>query len=133
MWSRFCVSGFGFGAGFLVRGRAWRSGVGGGFATAKAIWERRVGFGSPGSGGEYVPCLSCGGWGRRWIPSSRGLVVDLAGLVGRGSDTLRCCSYHLEGVAFLSYGHGRRLSLIGQCVSLFHGTGQAPAELGEVD
>ena len=133
MWSLFCVSDSGFGAGCHLRERSWRSGVGGGFATARGIWEWRVGFESPGSGGGCVPCWSCGGWGRRWIPSSRDLVVGLAGLVGRGSDTLCCYNYHLEWAAFLSCGHGRPLSLIARCVSLFRGTDLALVELGEVD
>ena len=133
MWSLICVSELGVWYGCHLRARSLRNGVGGLFATAREILERRVGFGSPGSGEECVPCLSCGGWGRRWILSLRDLVVGLAGLVGRGSDTLRCCGYRLDGVPFLSCDPGRRLSLIDRCVSLFRGTGLALAELGEVD
>ena len=131
MWSLVCVFGCGFGSGCLERGMSLKSGAGGLFVIARAIWERRVGFGSRGSGEGYVPCLSCGGWGRRWILSLRDLVVGLAGLVGRGSDTLRC-SYRLEGVPSLSCGHEHQLSLTGRCVSSFPGTGLALAELGGV-
>ena len=106
--------------------------MGGGAVIVRGIWGLRVGFGSPGSGGGCVPCLSCGGWGRKWIPSARDLVVGLAGLVGKGLDTL-CCSYHLEEIAFLSCGHGHRLSLIARYVSLFRGTGLALVEREVVD
>ena len=133
MWSLFCVFGFCVGVDCRLRGSSWRSGAGGGFAIVRGIWERRVGFESLGSGGGCVPCLSCGGSGRRWMPSLRDLVVGLAGLVGRGWDTLRCYNYHLEGAAFLSCGHGCQLSLTGRYVSLFRGTDLVLAELGEVD
>lgn len=131
MWSLSCVFGFGSGAGCHLRGRSLRSGAGGGFVIVRGIWEQRVGFGSPGSDGGCVPCLSCGGWGRRWIPSLHDL-VGLAGLVDRGLGTL-CYSYHLGGVAFLSCGHGHRLSLIARYVFLFRGTGLALAEREGVD
>ena len=133
MWSLFCVFGFCAGVDCRLRESSLRSGAGGGFVIVRGIWVLRVEFGSLGSGGGCVPCLSCGGWGRRWIPSLRDLVVGLVGLVDRGSDRLCCCSYHLEAVAFLSCGHERRLSLTGQCVSLFRGTDLVLAVLGAVD
>ena len=132
MWSLVCVFGFGSGFDCLVKEKSLRSGVGGVFVTAKGIWERRAGFGSPGNGEGCVPCLSCGGWARRWILSLHDLVAGLAGLVGRGSGTL-CCNYRLEGVPSLSCGHGHRLSLTDRCVSSFPDTGLALAELEEVD
>lgn len=34
---------------------------------------------SPGSGGACAPCLSCGGWGRRWTLSLRVRFVAVVG------------------------------------------------------